>query len=548
ETDAGLQYAIVSPQGRAAATAGPVTAEFATRFHARHLPGSAERIEHEGGPLIVVDHLSPETGWAVYAFADLASITAPARTLQRVTALVIAAVAVVALGLILLAVRLNYHPVRSLLDVLSRAFGGETSIDTFDDARLTLSELIRHDRALERRLEREAGPAREGVVNQLIAGTPTTSLDLEAVWIGASPLPGAPRFVTLAIRATAASGGSGETVAALARMARACSEPPNARWLFRAGVFREPTAAVVQFTADPRVPDDQVARRLSCAALAAVRSARGVAGVNVGAVVGVGVVVESLDEVSVSYQEARRAYDQHFVLGVDRVIAPADVAQPRWDRAPVVLDPLALRQAVLSSRADEASQYLLGIGDELRRAGVPAYIARGLCVEVCRVVTDLLVELGDSPAADGEPGCARRVESYATFDAFARDVASVIARIGAYHRSRHDREAVRLVQLVRREIDEHLGDPQFSIQSLAEAHHLSPPALSNLFRRYAGTGANAYLTRRRIDAARALLRTTSLPLKDVAAQVGYQNVSSFIRRYRSLTGETPGDYRVRTAS
>ena len=46
-----------------------------------------------------------------------------------------------------------------------------------------------------------------------------------------------------------------------------------------------------------------------------------------------------------------------------------------------------------------------------------------------------------------------------------------------------------------------------------------------------------------MEKAKKLLADHKLTLKDISQQVGYYNVSSFIRRFKQLNGITPGDYR-----
>jgi AraC family transcriptional regulator len=53
----------------------------------------------------------------------------------------------------------------------------------------------------------------------------------------------------------------------------------------------------------------------------------------------------------------------------------------------------------------------------------------------------------------------------------------------------------------------------------------------------------AWIAQQRIERARALLRTTSLPLAQVAAQCGYANASHFSHRFREAVGVAPMVYR-----
>lgn len=92
-------------------------------------------------------------------------------------------------------------------------------------------------------------------------------------------------------------------------------------------------------------------------------------------------------------------------------------------------------------------------------------------------------------------------------------------------------------------IQEHYESESFSLQMLADHFHLSLSYLSLFFKeRYGDTLLN-YYTQLRMDKARHLLDTTEMSLREVVADVGYANTSSFIRRFKQLYGITPGEYK-----
>ena len=62
------------------------------------------------------------------------------------------------------------------------------------------------------------------------------------------------------------------------------------------------------------------------------------------------------------------------------------------------------------------------------------------------------------------------------------------------------------------------------------------------FRRETGVTPHAYLTGRRIAAAKALLAGDQ-PLSEVALACGFYDQSHFSRSFKGCTGLTPGQYR-----
>jgi AraC-like DNA-binding protein len=58
-----------------------------------------------------------------------------------------------------------------------------------------------------------------------------------------------------------------------------------------------------------------------------------------------------------------------------------------------------------------------------------------------------------------------------------------------------------------------------------------------------GETPRAYLTRRRIERAKTLLRTANLSVTEICLLVGFSSVGSFSARFHELVGQSPSAYR-----
>ncbi|WP_309300115.1 helix-turn-helix domain-containing protein [Lentilactobacillus buchneri] len=67
--------------------------------------------------------------------------------------------------------------------------------------------------------------------------------------------------------------------------------------------------------------------------------------------------------------------------------------------------------------------------------------------------------------------------------------------------------------------------------------------LSKLFQKTINLSYTKYLNSFRISKARELLKNTSLPVTDIAFNVGYENLRTFNRNFKDVTGNTPAQYR-----
>lgn len=82
-----------------------------------------------------------------------------------------------------------------------------------------------------------------------------------------------------------------------------------------------------------------------------------------------------------------------------------------------------------------------------------------------------------------------------------------------------------------------------SLRRIAAVACVSPSHLLRLFREAYGTSPHEYVIRLRMDRARHLLKTTRMPVKAVAAEVGYRNESSFTSAFTERVGVSPRRFR-----
>ncbi|MCC7300545.1 MAG: helix-turn-helix transcriptional regulator [Verrucomicrobia bacterium] len=83
------------------------------------------------------------------------------------------------------------------------------------------------------------------------------------------------------------------------------------------------------------------------------------------------------------------------------------------------------------------------------------------------------------------------------------------------------------------------------VADLAKALSLSESRLRAVFRETAGIPLGSYIQNYRLNRAMSLLRTTTLPVGDVAEESGFGSPQAFSRIFRKETGLTPRNYRLK---
>jgi AraC family transcriptional regulator len=92
-------------------------------------------------------------------------------------------------------------------------------------------------------------------------------------------------------------------------------------------------------------------------------------------------------------------------------------------------------------------------------------------------------------------------------------------------------------------IKEHIAD-SVSVDELASTVHLSPCHFARMFKHAVGQPPHVYITAKRMERAKELLRNTNLPLVDVAASTGFQTQAHFTGVFRKHAGVTPRLFRL----
>lgn len=91
-------------------------------------------------------------------------------------------------------------------------------------------------------------------------------------------------------------------------------------------------------------------------------------------------------------------------------------------------------------------------------------------------------------------------------------------------------------------INEHFTEP-ISLESLANQASLSPYYFTRVFTRQTGMTPHQYLIATRIGAAKFLLKTTDVPIKEIGFSCGFFSESSFCTTFRKWEHITPSEYR-----
>jgi len=123
-------------------------------------------------------------------------------------------------------------------------------------------------------------------------------------------------------------------------------------------------------------------------------------------------------------------------------------------------------------------------------------------------------------------------------------VGRALARLVALHRSRSSKESTadrieQCVAFMRQRLA-----AQLSVPELARMANLSNSRFAAAFKRQMGYPALDFFLRLKMQYAAELLDTTSLSVKEIADELGYEDPLYFSRRFRGIHSLSPAQYRA----
>jgi len=101
---------------------------------------------------------------------------------------------------------------------------------------------------------------------------------------------------------------------------------------------------------------------------------------------------------------------------------------------------------------------------------------------------------------------------------------------------------VQMIEQIIQFVDENITK-EISLNLVADKFQRSPGYISTMFKRYSEDGFNSYVTEKRMEIARKLLKDSRTPIQEVAEACGFYNAKYFSVVFKKHLGLSPREYR-----
>ena len=293
--------------------------------------------------------------------------------------------------------------------------------------------------------------------------------------------------------------------------------------------------------------DDIVRRTGNC--IENIQSLCAMAGRDVNWHIASGTPVSRLSAIPACFTEASRVLSYRYLCPEEHILSEASIRNIRKKNSSETvtgkteIDQERVRNFLGSGAEEEIGRF---IDQLLQSAGDEAVSLPLFCRYLTMTVYFAAVKYLDSI------GC--RADNFSSMELRPNDNASTPEEARQYARqvmgqaiALRDRESTKQQHALLKQaigfIDEHYPEESISLDRVAKKVNISPNYLSAIFSQEVGQTFIEYLTSKRIDEAKRMLRQTDKRSSEIAFAVGYKDPHYFSFVFKKVSGCTPSEYR-----
>lgn len=510
------------------------------QFENRSVPAPSYTISNiEGRPCLVTSSHSDSLGWTYLSYTEIDSALASAIAFRNQQFLFTLLTLLAGGFLILLCMYYNFLPLYHLIDFASTLSvslpGGRAYKNDLDRIGAILNQLSSENTHLNTRLEDTKIAAKEYIISQLITGHPLKREYLELSLVQTLLSPNYNNYAVFTVRFMKSSSMLKDTKVELIKEIETfstedivffCMENHTADTFVCIVLMNHHTA--------PYLPSILNAMKDSLSSY-----------INGVLSFGVGNTYDLMESLSQSYIEANTALDYRFIRGNNSIILFSSVNENvQGTSSAYPYDAIQQFASALSEGNTKTLEVSLNnIITCLSQENANLFQAKSICQDMIRIITRALPDLQGTDAENGILPNTFLISQFETVEEILSMTKQFGYNICKHINSSYDENNQILIENVKEFIREKACDSDFSQEILAAYFHIAIPNLSAFYKEHTGENINNTVTRLRMEKAQFLLSTTTLSINQIALNIGYDNVSSFIRRFKQIYHMPPGAWR-----
>jgi len=263
-----------------------------------------------------------------------------------------------------------------------------------------------------------------------------------------------------------------------------------------------------------------------------------------GMTIGVGDACRDIRDLGKSTIQARTCLDYRIIEGEDEIIFFEEFGNEQqseyWYSRHYIQDlELLIREGNSKGSEELMNEYI----NHIREHRYPLFIARCLCFDIVNMIGQILQDINYPELEKSKDSLWNEIQSFTTIDSLASVLVRFSKDIGTSMQMHQSGSRTGLPSITKKYIDNHIFNPDFYLQKLADDLDKSLPYLSQAFKKTYGITMIDYISRSRLKKAEKLLTETSMKVSDIVIEIGYSDRSSFSKKFKAQSGMSPNEFR-----
>lgn len=256
--------------------------------------------------------------------------------------------------------------------------------------------------------------------------------------------------------------------------------------------------------------------------------------------IGVGTICNELSAINQSFIEGLATIEYRLLFPEGHVLFFEDIVKLQdQNRQYSMGDQMKFTQSLRMADQAVCLDSLHAMLNNIALMEQPMLLLRYICFDLVNAV---LKEMRSLKLGLDWPETKKMME-FQTLEDLRESLGSVVTRICEHVEAGKKTKRADLCSRIIQEIDNRFRSDQLSLEVLAQQFDVSASYLSRLIREQTGTSFSEYVQQLRIEAVKKEMVASNRPIKDIIIEAGYQDMSSFIKKFKKSEGLTPGEYR-----
>jgi len=263
--------------------------------------------------------------------------------------------------------------------------------------------------------------------------------------------------------------------------------------------------------------------------------------------IGIGCIVNSITELHLSYDESCMALSQKMLAGKGTIICyypKTNIKESSIDFQNIINE---LMQCIKNHDKNKANYLLDYLFDSLENGNVYGnkYI-QNCCINIISRIEIVLIEFNESVENVFGKNIVlwEKLMKFETILDIRQWMKNIFRAVIEYFENKNSKKNSKIIMAVIKKIEQNYSS-ELTLKDVAAEFFYSPNYLGAIFKEEIGMGFSECLSEYRMKKAGELLQQTCLKMYEVASQVGYKNVPSFINQFKLSYNMTPTEYRER---